>query len=166
MSAIGLRARLRIIFSRGNLTALRELALRRTAQRVDAQMVDYMQSHAIDGPWPAGERVLVAIDGGGGSAALVRRARRLAEYLRAPWTALHVETSRELRCDEAERKMVAETLQLANAARWNRRHSSWRGCRNDDPRLRPYAQCHAYPCRSDRPGKLARHFCVARPSIN
>ncbi len=100
-------------FSRGNLTALRELALRRTAQRVDAQMVDYMQSHAIDGPWPAGERVLVAIDGGGGSAALVRRARRLAEYLRAPWTALHVETSRELRCDEAERKMVAETLQLA-----------------------------------------------------
>ncbi len=47
-------------FSRGNLTALRELALRRTAQRVDAQMVDYMQSHAIDGPWPAGERLLVA----------------------------------------------------------------------------------------------------------
>ncbi len=60
-------------FSRGNLTALRELALRRTAQRVDAQMVDYMQSHAIDGPWPAGERLLVAIDGEGGGAALVRR---------------------------------------------------------------------------------------------
>ncbi len=100
-------------FSRGNLTALRELALRRTAQRVDAQMLDYMRSHAIEGPWPAGERLLVAIDGAGGSAALVRRARRFAEHLRAPWTALHVETSRDLRADEAERNAVAEALQLA-----------------------------------------------------
>ena len=51
-------------FQPGNLTALRELALRRTAQRVDNQMVDYMRSHAIDGPWPAGERVLVCVQGG------------------------------------------------------------------------------------------------------
>src|SRR5450755_4271224 len=51
-------------FSPGNLTALRELALRRTAERVDDQMVDYMRSHAIQGPWPAGERVLVCIEGG------------------------------------------------------------------------------------------------------
>ncbi len=100
-------------FSRGNLTALRELALRRTAQRVDAQMVDYMRSHAIEGPWPAGERLLVAIDGAVGGAALVRRARRFAEHLRAPWTALHVETSRDLRADETERNGVAEVLQLA-----------------------------------------------------
>src|SRR3984885_2417209 len=50
-------------FQPGNLTALRELALRRTAQRVDNQMVDYMRSHAIDGPWPAGERVLVCVLG-------------------------------------------------------------------------------------------------------
>jgi two-component system, OmpR family, sensor histidine kinase KdpD len=99
-------------FSRGNLTALRELALRRTAQSVDAQMLDYMRSHAIEGPWPAGERLLVAIDGSGG-AALVRQARRVAEHLRAPWTALHVETSRDLRADETQRNAVAEALQLA-----------------------------------------------------
>jgi two-component system sensor histidine kinase KdpD len=49
-------------FSPGNLTALRELALRRTAQRVDAQLVDYMRAHRIEGPWPAGERVLVLGD--------------------------------------------------------------------------------------------------------
>ncbi|QAY94384.1 two-component sensor histidine kinase [Methylovirgula ligni] len=99
-------------FSRGNLTALRELALRRTAQRVDAQMLDYMRSHAIEGPWPAGERLLVAIDSVG-AAALVRRARRFAELLRAPWTALHVETSRDLRADEAQRNAIAEAQQLA-----------------------------------------------------
>ena len=51
-------------FQPGNLTALRELALRRTAQRVDDQMVDYMRTHAIQGPWAAGERVLVCIEGG------------------------------------------------------------------------------------------------------
>src|SRR6201999_2000560 len=51
-------------FAPGNLTALRELALRRTAQRVDNQMVDYMRSHAIEGPWPAGDRVLVCVQGG------------------------------------------------------------------------------------------------------
>src|SRR5271165_5873461 len=48
-------------FSPGNLTALRELALRRTAQRVDEQLLTHMKAHAIDGPWPAGERVLVCI---------------------------------------------------------------------------------------------------------
>src|SRR6201988_2905668 len=53
----------RHFFSPGNLTALRELALRRTAQRVDAQMVDYMQSRAILGPWPAGDRVLACVSG-------------------------------------------------------------------------------------------------------
>ncbi len=100
-------------FSPGNLTALRELALRRTAQRVDAQMVDYMRSHAIEGPWPAGERLLVGIDGASGGAALVRHARRMADRLQAPWTALHVETPQSLRASEAERNQVAETLRLA-----------------------------------------------------
>src|SRR5205085_3316167 len=52
---------LRHYFSPGNLTALRELALRRTAQRVDEQMLNYMRSHAIAGPWAAGDRVLVRI---------------------------------------------------------------------------------------------------------
>jgi two-component system, OmpR family, sensor histidine kinase KdpD len=100
-------------FSPGNLTALRELALRRTAQRVDAQMVDYMRSHAIGGPWPAGERILVGVNGASGGAALVRLARRMGDRLRAPWTAIHVETGREERADEAERSRVADALRLA-----------------------------------------------------
>src|SRR6201994_3891933 len=65
-------------FVPGNLAALRELALRRTAQRVDAQMVDYMRAHAIAGPWEAGERLLVAVDAKAGSATAGRYARRLA----------------------------------------------------------------------------------------
>ncbi|HLH12592.1 MAG TPA: sensor histidine kinase KdpD [Methylovirgula sp.] len=100
-------------FQPGNLTALRELALRRTAQRVDEQMVSYMQAHAIGGPWPAGERLLVGVNGASGGAALVRLARRMADRLKSPWTALHVETPREARADESERAQVAETLRLA-----------------------------------------------------
>jgi two-component system sensor histidine kinase KdpD len=94
-------------FAPGNLAALRELALRRTAQRVDAQMVDYMRAHAIAGPWEAGERLLVAVNAKAGAAAAIRYARRLADRLRAPWTALHVETG------AAESDRVAQVLRLA-----------------------------------------------------
>jgi two-component system, OmpR family, sensor histidine kinase KdpD len=100
-------------FSPGNLTALRELALRRTAQRVDAQMVDYMRLHAIGGPWPAGDRVLVGVNGASGGPALVRLARRMADRLRAPWTAIHVETEQEARAGEDDRRQVADALRLA-----------------------------------------------------
>jgi len=101
-------------FLPGNLTALRELALRRTAQRVDEQMVDYMRARAIPGPWAAGERVLVCIDGQTSSTGLVRHARRLADQLRAPWTALHVETSGATRgASEAARTRTADALRLA-----------------------------------------------------
>ncbi len=100
-------------FSPGNLTALRELALRRTAERVDDQMVSYMRRHAIAGPWAAGERVLVAVGGEPGSAVLVRHARRMADRLRAPWAAIHVETARSLRMGSAERARITEALGLA-----------------------------------------------------
>ncbi len=100
-------------FSPGNLTALRELALRRTAQRVDAQMVDYMRRHAIAGPWVAGERILVGIDGTCDHRALVRRARRMADRLRAPWAVIHVETARSARSGEKASGRVAEGLRLA-----------------------------------------------------
>src|SRR5690349_35935 len=100
-------------FMPGNLTALRELALRRTAQRVDTQMVDYMRAHAIQGPWEAGERVLVCVSERPGSAALVRYARRLADRLRASWSAIHVETSRTQQLSETERDRIAESLRLA-----------------------------------------------------
>ena len=97
----------------GNLTALRELALRRTAERVDDQMVDYMRAHAIQGPWAAGERVLVGVNEDPNCAGVVRYARRLADRLRAPWTAIHVETSRVQRLSEPERDRIAESLRLA-----------------------------------------------------
>jgi two-component system sensor histidine kinase KdpD len=100
-------------FMPGNLTALRELALRRTAQRVDDQMVNYMRAHAIQGPWEAGERVLVSISERPGSPALVRYARRLADRLRASWAAIYVETSQSPRLSEAERDRVADALRLA-----------------------------------------------------
>jgi two-component system, OmpR family, sensor histidine kinase KdpD len=104
-------------FSAGNLTALRELALRRTAQRVDDQMVDYMRSHAISGPWAAGDRVLVYVDGAPNSSTLIRHTRRLADRLRARWTAIHVELAHDRLGDsrrEQERSAVAaEALRLA-----------------------------------------------------
>jgi two-component system sensor histidine kinase KdpD len=104
---------IRHYFSPGNLTALRELALRRTAQRVDAQMVRYMQAHAIAGPWAAGERVLACIGGDPNSVDVVRHAKRMADSLKAPWTAIHVETARKLRMSDAETDRVVEALRLA-----------------------------------------------------
>src|SRR6516225_6694412 len=104
---------IRNYFKPGNLTALRELALRRTAQRVDEQMVDYMRAHAISGPWAAGERVLVAVNEHPNSLPLVRYARRLADRLRAPWTAVHVETSKDQSLSEAAQDRIAEALRLA-----------------------------------------------------
>ncbi|MER8392051.1 sensor histidine kinase KdpD [Mesorhizobium sp. M1340] len=100
-------------FSPGNLTALRELALRRTAQRVDEQLLTHMQAHAIPGPWAAGERVLVCVDARPGGAARVRYARRLADRLRAPWTALHVDTPRSAAMPEEDKDRLATQLRLA-----------------------------------------------------
>ncbi len=100
-------------FSPGNLTALRELALRGTAQRVDAQLLTHMQANAIAGPWPAGERILVCISEHPSAAGLVRYAKRLADRLHAPWTALAVETARTAQLSEAERDRLADTLRLA-----------------------------------------------------
>lgn len=100
-------------FSRGNLTALRELALRRTAQRVDEQLLNHMQSHAISGPWAAGDRVLVCLDHGGNGPGLVRYARRQADRLRAPWTALHLDTPRSQQMSDADKDRLASTMRLA-----------------------------------------------------
>ena len=104
---------LRHYFSPGNLTALRELALRRTAQRVDQQLLSHMQARAIEGPWPAGERVLVCVSEDPRSEGLVRYARRLADRLHAPWTVLSVEDRRVLQLGEAERDQIAKAQRLA-----------------------------------------------------
>jgi len=104
---------IRHFFSRGNLTALRELALRRTAQRVDEQLLAHMREHAIVGPWPAGERVLVCISEAPNTGGLIRYARRVAERLQVPWTAIYVETARTQRLTDTERDRIADFLRLA-----------------------------------------------------
>jgi two-component system sensor histidine kinase KdpD len=100
-------------FSPGNLTALRELALRRTAQRVDEQMLTYMRAHAISGPWAAGDRLLVCVSENPAALSLVRHTRRVADRLGAKWTAIYVETTRYHHLSEGERDRIAESLRLA-----------------------------------------------------
>jgi two-component system, OmpR family, sensor histidine kinase KdpD len=100
-------------FSPANLTALRELALRRTADRVDAQLLTQMRAGAISGPWAAGERVLVCISEDARAAGLVRYTKRLADRLHCQWMALYVEGPRSLQYTEVERDRVADTLRLA-----------------------------------------------------
>ncbi|MBV9518324.1 MAG: sensor histidine kinase KdpD [Hyphomicrobiales bacterium] len=114
-------------FKHGNLTALRELALRRTADRVDDQMVVYLRQNAIEGPWPAAERILVCVGTDLLSETVVRAGSRLASGLNASWIAVHLsrfdleETSHRAlkRIDEAMR--LAERLG-AELARLSGRH--------------------------------------------
>jgi two-component system sensor histidine kinase KdpD len=102
-------------FSPGNLTALRELALRRTAERVDEQLLTHMQANAIAGPWAAGERILVCVSEDPRAAGLVRHTKRLADRVHAPWTAISIETRRSLQLTDEERDRLADTLRLAEA---------------------------------------------------
>ena len=100
-------------FKPGNLTALRELALRRTADRVDDQMVDHLRQNAIEGAWPTGERLLVCVGADPSSEGVVRAASRLASGLNAPWIAVTLErTGAEITDPEALRR-IDETLRLA-----------------------------------------------------
>src|SRR5215469_15625777 len=99
-------------FKPQNLTALRELALRRAAERIDADLVERMQAHAIEGPWPAGERILASIGPDRISPAVVRHAKRLADLMNAPWLAVTVERPGH-QLGAAERKRIDESLKLA-----------------------------------------------------
>ncbi len=100
-------------FRLGNLTALREISLRRAAERVDDQMRAYMETRSIPGPWPAAERLLVCIGSSPFSERLIRAARRLADELNAEWFALNVETAASARLSLAQRDQLASNLQLA-----------------------------------------------------
>jgi two-component system sensor histidine kinase KdpD len=102
-------------FSPGNLTALRELALRRTAESVDEQLLNHMQANAIVGPWAAGERILVCVSEDPRAAGLVRYTKRLADRVHAPWTAISLETRRSLQLSDAQRDRLADTLRLAES---------------------------------------------------
>ena len=100
-------------FRKGNLTALREIALRRTADRVDDQMRDYMETRAIAGPWAAKERLLVCVSPGALSERLIRTARRLADELDAEWIAMYVETPNQARMSQHQRGRMERMLHLA-----------------------------------------------------
>ena len=100
-------------FRKGNLIALRELALRRTAERVDAQMHAYMRDHAIAKTWPVAERVLVCISPSPQAGQLVRAGRRLATRLGAEWIVAYVETPASAKLPLADRDRVVQTLRLA-----------------------------------------------------
>ncbi len=104
---------IRNYFQPGNLTALRELVLRHTAERVDDQMRTYMQAHAVPGVWPVTERIMVCVSGGALSERLIRATCRMSDRRHAEWIAVFVETAAFHRLPEAQRARVARVLQLA-----------------------------------------------------
>ncbi|TAK08964.1 MAG: sensor histidine kinase KdpD, partial [Candidatus Manganitrophaceae bacterium] len=104
---------IRNFFRKGNLTALRELALRRTADRVDAEMQIYRKDHAVPKVWPAAETILVCINPTLRARKLIRTARRMAAGLHAKWIAAYVQTPEHLRRPESERNQVVQALRLA-----------------------------------------------------
>ena len=99
-------------FTAGNLTALRELALRRTADRVDDQMVDYLRQKAIEDPWAASERLLACVGADEVSERVVRRAAQLATSLNAGWTAVTIEPVVQ-EGDVRKATQIAKTFGLA-----------------------------------------------------
>lgn len=103
----------RHFFRRGNLLALRELALRRTAEHVDADVQDYRRDHEIEGTWPVAERILVCVRPNPESDRLVRAARRMAARFKAEWIVAYVESSAQRPLTAAERHSLAATIKLA-----------------------------------------------------
>ena len=103
----------RNFFRTGNLTALREMALRLTAEHVDHKLQDYMQVKRIAGPWKSGERLMVAVGPSPFSEQAVRWTRRMAYNLEAPWLAVYVETSHKL--SDAEQAQLAHNLELVRS---------------------------------------------------
>jgi two-component system sensor histidine kinase KdpD len=99
-------------FMRGNLAALREIALRTAAERVDRDVTDYMKTHAVTSIWPTKDRLLVCVDESGNSETLVRMAARIGARAKLPWMALHVETQTDTYLTDKEKDNIAEALSL------------------------------------------------------
>ncbi|GLV28764.1 two-component sensor histidine kinase [Sphingobium sp. TomTYG75] len=102
-------------FSKTNLSALRELALRRAAQAVDTQMLEDLRAQALGGTWAGSERILVAVSELPGAETLVRAAKRISDAARAPWSAVHIETPRAQYFGEPEMRRIASALNLASS---------------------------------------------------
>jgi len=103
----------RKFFRPGNINALREMSLRYTAQQIDQQMQTYMKAHAIDGPWPAGERVMVCISSSPFATQLIRVAHRMALRLKAEWLVVYVETPGIVSHSILSRERLFANLRLA-----------------------------------------------------
>jgi two-component system sensor histidine kinase KdpD len=103
----------RHFFRRGNLLALRELALRRTAEHVDADVQDYRRDHEIAPTWPVAERILVCVRPNPESDRLVRAARRIAARLKAEWIVAYVESPGQPLLSPVERQALTRTMKLA-----------------------------------------------------
>ena len=102
-------------FRKGNLTALRELALRFVAERVDAQVLSQRRGQGIEQTWPTRERLLVCVGANPHSLKVIRRARRMAVTLHAEWIVVHVESPRvkaseQARLDAIQNLRTAERL--------------------------------------------------------
>ncbi len=102
-------------FQRGNLLALRELALRRTAQHVDADVREYRAAHGVDATWPAGERILVCVGASPSAARLIRAAARMAAGLRCPWVAAYVEATGAPSLSRRDQDSLDAHLRLAES---------------------------------------------------
>jgi two-component system sensor histidine kinase KdpD len=100
-------------FRQGNLTALREMTMRRAAERVDDEMRSYMRTRAISGVWPAAERILVCISPSPYAEKVVRTARHLADELNADWFAVCVEVASKPEVNPANRARIDQALRLA-----------------------------------------------------
>lgn len=100
-------------FRKGNLLALREMALRKTADRVDADMRRYMREEGIQQTWPAAERILAAVGSDPEGSQVIRAAARMAAALGAAWVAVHVELPRGLLHHEKDEEQAQEHLRLA-----------------------------------------------------
>ena len=100
-------------FGKGKLTALRELALRTAASRVDAEMLAWMKTHAVQGPWPAEDRLLVCINEAPVARSLVRAGKRMADRSRLPWIVATVTTPRHEAMPTEARAATLEALRLA-----------------------------------------------------
>ncbi len=100
-------------FIRGNLLALRELALRYTAKRVDEDMLSYKTSHAILTPWPADSRILVAISSSPSSENLLRIAHRMTADLNAEWYVVHIESPQQVELNESAQNQLNSNIRLA-----------------------------------------------------
>lgn len=101
-------------FRAENLTALRELALRRMAQTVDEQLIAAMREKGVEGPWAAGERIIVLLAGDSMASTLVRAGRRLSDMMMdAPWTVAHVERPNRRPPSAAIATRLNEAMRLA-----------------------------------------------------